>query len=183
MSLAAAMHLMPSWPTGWRCASIRRTRGRAPGSCRQPQSSHRSNIPKERSTTRSTTVAEGLAVDPESVRLAALKATIGQAKLEREIVLSNYPTYRAAGLELQRAYKQLDATNALLLRNLRRFGNTLDANELVAAIKRSYELQLELAQEHEPADPLPPAGHFGRAGSASSRRPSAPARCCRYPES
>ncbi|MFZ0033049.1 MAG: hypothetical protein WAK84_14390 [Candidatus Cybelea sp.] len=93
-----------------------------------------------------TTVAEGLAVDPESVRLAALKATIGQAKLEREIVISNYPTYRAAGLELQRAFKQLDATNALLLRNLRRFGNTLDASELVAAIKRSYELQLEVAR-------------------------------------
>jgi lipopolysaccharide biosynthesis regulator YciM len=93
-----------------------------------------------------TTVDEGLAVDPESVRLAAIKATIGQAKLEREIVISNYPTYRAAGLELARAYKQLDATNALLLRNLRRFGNTLDANELAAAIKRSYELQLELAR-------------------------------------
>jgi tetratricopeptide (TPR) repeat protein len=93
-----------------------------------------------------TTVDQGLAVDPESVRLAALKATIGQAKLEREIVISNYPTYRAAGLELQRAYKQLDATNALLLRNLKRFGNTLDANELVAAIKRSYELQLEIAR-------------------------------------
>lgn len=80
------------------------------------------------------------------MRLAALKATIGQAKLEREIVISNYPTYRAAGLELQRAFKQLDATNALLLRNLRRFGNTLDASELVAAIKRSYELQLEVAR-------------------------------------
>jgi tetratricopeptide (TPR) repeat protein len=48
-------------------------------------------------------VDEGLDVDPQSARLAALKATLGQAKLQREIVLSNYPTYRAVGAELQRA--------------------------------------------------------------------------------
>ena len=55
------------------------------------------------------TVDDGLAVDSQSVRLAALKATIEQAKLQREIVLSNYPTYRATGLEIQRAYQQLNA--------------------------------------------------------------------------
>jgi tetratricopeptide (TPR) repeat protein len=92
------------------------------------------------------TVDEGLTIDPQSVRLAALKATIDQAKLQREIVLSNYPTYRAAGLEIQRAYQQLNATNALLLRNLKRFGYTFDTNDLTSAIKRSYELQLELAK-------------------------------------
>lgn len=91
-------------------------------------------------------VDEGLAVDSQSVRLAALKATIDQAKLQREIVLSNYPTYRAAALEIQRAYQQLNATNALLLRNLRRFGYTFDASELTAAIKRSYELELDVAK-------------------------------------
>ena len=88
----------------------------------------------------------GLAVDPQSVRLAALKATIDQAKLQREIVLSNYPTYRAAVLEIQRAYQQLNVTNALLLRNLRRFGYTFDTDELTNAIKRSYELQLDVAK-------------------------------------
>jgi tetratricopeptide (TPR) repeat protein len=92
------------------------------------------------------TVNQGLAIDPQSVRLAALKATIEQAKLQREIVLSNYPTYRAAGLEIQRAYQQLNATNALLLRNLKHFSYTFDTNQLTAAIKRSYEMQLELAR-------------------------------------
>ena len=61
-------------------------------------------------------------------------------------MLSNYPTYRAAGLEIQRAYQQLNATNALLLRNLKHFGYTFDTNQLTAAIKRSYELQLELSR-------------------------------------
>ncbi len=93
------------------------------------------------------TVDAGLAVDPQSVRLAALKGTLDQAKLQREIVLSNYPTYRAAVLELQRAYQQLNVTNALLLRSLRRFGYTFDTEELTNAIKRSYELQLDVAKD------------------------------------
>ena len=92
------------------------------------------------------TVDEGLAVDPQSVRLIALKGTVEQAKLQREIVFSNYPTYRTAGLEIARAYQQLNVTDALLLRNLKRFGYTFDTNQLTAAIKRSYELQLELAR-------------------------------------
>ena len=92
------------------------------------------------------TVNSGLAVDPQSAVLAALKARIEQAKLQREIVVTNYPTYRATGLELQRAYQQLNAVNALLLRSLRRFGYTFDSEDLTAAIKRSYELQLELSK-------------------------------------
>ncbi len=92
------------------------------------------------------TVDEGLAVDPQSVRLAALKETIDQTKLQREIVLSNYPTYRAAGVEIEHAYQRLNATNALLLRDLRRFGYTFDGSDLTSAIKRSYEMQLELSK-------------------------------------
>jgi hypothetical protein len=92
------------------------------------------------------TVDGGLAVDPQSATLAALKQTIDQAKLKREIVVSNYPTFRAGGVELQRAYQQLNATNALLLRDLKRFGYTFDADDLTSAIKRSYELQLDVAK-------------------------------------
>lgn len=89
------------------------------------------------------TVERGLALDPQSATLAALKTTIDQAKLKREIVISNYPTYRTTGVELQHAYQQLDAANALLLRDLRRFGYTFDTEDLTSAIKRSYALQLE----------------------------------------
>jgi tetratricopeptide (TPR) repeat protein len=92
------------------------------------------------------TVDDGLAVDPQSAALAAIKATIEEAKLKREIVISNYPTYHAAGVEIQHAYQQVDAANALLLRDLRRFGYTFDTDDLTAAIKRSYELELELAK-------------------------------------
>ncbi len=92
------------------------------------------------------TVDGGLAVDPQSAPLAALKQAIDQAKLKREIVVSNYPTYHAAGVEIQRAYQQVNVANALLLRDLKRFGYTFDADDLTAAVKRSYELELELAK-------------------------------------
>jgi tetratricopeptide (TPR) repeat protein len=89
------------------------------------------------------TINDGLAVDPESVRLAALKRDIDQARLKREIVISNYPSYREAGVSLARSYEQLNVTNKLLLRSLKRFSYTFDANDLTDAIKRSYELQLD----------------------------------------
>jgi hypothetical protein len=92
------------------------------------------------------TVNGGLAVDPQSATLLALKGTIDQARLKREIVVSNYPTYRAAGAEIQHAYQQLDVANVLLLRDLKRFGYTFDADNLTSAIKRSYVLELELSK-------------------------------------
>jgi tetratricopeptide (TPR) repeat protein len=92
------------------------------------------------------TIDDGLAVDTASVRLEALKRTIDQARLKREIVISNYPSYREAGVALARSYEQLNVTNKLLLRSLRRFSYTFDANDLTDAIKRSYELQLETAK-------------------------------------
>lgn len=92
------------------------------------------------------TIAHGLAVDPQSVRLAGLKTTIEQARLKREIVISNYPTYRESGLAIEKAYVQLDSINKLLLHSLHRFGYTFDANDLTDAIKQSYELQLEVAK-------------------------------------
>jgi len=92
------------------------------------------------------TVNSGLAFDTQSAPLAALKVTIEQAKLKREIVISNYPTYRMAASEMQHAYQQLNVANALLLRDLRRFGYTFDTDDLSAAIKRSYALQLEIAK-------------------------------------
>ena len=92
------------------------------------------------------TIKDGLAIDPESVRLAALERTIEQARLKREIVISNYPSYHEAGLALQRAYQQLNVTNRQLLASLKRFGYTFDANDLTTAMKRSYELQLDIAR-------------------------------------
>ena len=92
------------------------------------------------------TIHQGLKVDPSSVRLAALETIINQAKLKREIVISNYPSYHDAGVQLERAYAQLEAENKLLLKSLTRFGYTFDGEDLTDAIKRSYELQIDLSK-------------------------------------
>lgn len=92
------------------------------------------------------TLEEGLKVDPASVRLAGLKSTLDDAKLKREIVISNYPTYKEAGVAIQKAYEQLDATNKTILANLKRFSYTYDTADLTTAIKRSYSLELDVAR-------------------------------------
>ena len=91
-------------------------------------------------------INEGLKIDPSSVRLAALKTSIARAKLKREIVISNYPTYKDKGVQIRHAYAQLDLANKSILASLLRFSYTYDANQLTTAIKQSYELQLDVAK-------------------------------------
>jgi tetratricopeptide (TPR) repeat protein len=84
--------------------------------------------------------------DPTSVRLQALRSQIDDARLKREIVLSNYPTYRAAGADLQAAYTALRAQNTLIVHSLHRFAYTYDTQDLTRAIEDSYELQRDIVK-------------------------------------
>lgn len=92
------------------------------------------------------TIAEGLKADPSSVRLSALRAEVEDAKLKREIVISNYPTYKAAGTQITAAYESLNASNKSILKSLKQFSYTYDADDLTAAIKHSYELEMDVAR-------------------------------------
>jgi tetratricopeptide (TPR) repeat protein len=91
-------------------------------------------------------IADGVKYDPSSVRLEALKGQIEDAKLKREIVISNFPTYRDAGVSLQRAYTHLSVADKEILVNLKRFSYTYDTDDLTVAIKNSYDLELEVAR-------------------------------------
>lgn len=93
------------------------------------------------------TIGAALRIDPASVRLQALKTLIDNAKLKQEIVESNYPAYQHAGLLIRESYARLDEANTLLIRSLRRFQYTYDVADLTAAIRQSYELELELARD------------------------------------
>ncbi len=84
--------------------------------------------------------------DPASVRLQALRSQIGDARLKREIVVSNYPTYRVSGVQIQAAYNGLRAQNTLIVHSLHRFAYTYDTQDLTRAIEDSYELQREIAK-------------------------------------
>jgi len=84
--------------------------------------------------------------DPQSVRLIALHAAIENAKLKREIVIGNYPTYQLAGRQLQKAYLELNDANKVILKDLKRFDYTYDTQDLTKAIKASYDLQQDVAR-------------------------------------
>ncbi|MDP9112018.1 MAG: tetratricopeptide repeat protein [Candidatus Eremiobacteraeota bacterium] len=84
--------------------------------------------------------------DPTSVRIQAIRSAIEQAKLKREIVISNYPTYGAAAEELQKGYAALTDQNKLILKSLKRFNYTFDTNDLTSAIQQSYEYQLDVSK-------------------------------------
>lgn len=92
------------------------------------------------------TISDGLKIDPSSVRLSALKSAIDAAKLKREIVISNYPTYRNAGAQITAAYTALSASNKSILAALNRFSYTYDTNDLTDAIKKSYALEIDVAR-------------------------------------
>jgi hypothetical protein len=80
------------------------------------------------------------------VRLAELRTEIEQARVSREIVLSNYPTYRETGLALRRSYAQLHLQSNAIVGTLQRFDYTFDANELTKAIAASNQLGAEVGR-------------------------------------
>lgn len=84
--------------------------------------------------------------DPQSVRLQALRAQIQQARIDREIVSSNYPTYEGAGLQLQDAYGTLNVQTKAIVRHLKRFSYTYDTQDLTRAIQQSFVLQADVAK-------------------------------------
>lgn len=90
------------------------------------------------------TVAE--LYDPESVRLAELKNLVEQARVKREIVLSNYPTYKDTGVQLRREYAQLRKDSGAIVAALQRFDYSYDGTELDRAIRQSNQLGGEVAK-------------------------------------
>ena len=84
--------------------------------------------------------------DPQSVRLQALRSQIEDARLKRQIVISNYPTYEKVGLQIQDGFATLNEQNRAILKSLKRFNYTYDTQDLSRAIRDSYELQLDVAK-------------------------------------
>lgn len=92
------------------------------------------------------TLNDAMKYDPQNVRLQALRSQLEDARLKREIVISNYPTYEGAGLQIQTAYAVLNEQTKAILASLKRFNYTYDAEDLTKAIRDSYEMQLDVAK-------------------------------------
>jgi tetratricopeptide (TPR) repeat protein len=82
--------------------------------------------------------------DPQSVRVAQLKAAIEEAQLKEAIVISNYPTYRETGLQLRREFAALRKLDSAIVEALQRFDYTSDSNELADAIRQATTLTEEV---------------------------------------
>ena len=83
---------------------------------------------------------------PGDERVASLRADIEQAQIKREIVISNYPSFRVTGTVLRRGYTNLKAQQAEIEKALKRFDYTYDTTNLTQAIRLSYALDEEVAR-------------------------------------
>ena len=84
--------------------------------------------------------------DPENVRLAEVRSSVEQARVKREIVLSNYPTYGEQGLALRRSYAQLHKQSSAIVATLQRFDYSYDSSELARAIVQSKRLASDVSR-------------------------------------
>ncbi len=84
--------------------------------------------------------------DPTSARVIQLRADIERARIKRDIVLSNYPTYKETARQLRRSYESLKVVDARIVAALKRFDYTYDPQELDRAIVLSYDLAAEMSR-------------------------------------
>jgi len=91
-------------------------------------------------------LASAAKYDPQSVRVQALRSQIEQAKLKREIVISNYPLYAETGTQIRHSYLGLKSINARIIATLQRFNYNYDTGELSRAIRDSYALNSEVVK-------------------------------------
>jgi len=83
---------------------------------------------------------------PGNDRVQSLRSEIEQAEIKRDIVVSNYPSYKVTGASIRRGFTQLKTLNSEILLSLRRFDYTYDTADLSAAIRQSYLLNEEVAR-------------------------------------
>jgi tetratricopeptide (TPR) repeat protein len=121
------------------------------------------------------TINEALRYDPQNVRLQALRATLEDARLKREIVIANYPTYQAAGMQIQTSYSGLNQQSKAILGALKRFNYTYDTEALTRAIQDSYELQLDVAKNTNRLIAYRQLVESGVPGTEQSAQTTAPA--------
>ncbi|MGH7661895.1 MAG: hypothetical protein ACRENA_13395 [Vulcanimicrobiaceae bacterium] len=83
-------------------------------------------------------------IDPKDPSVIDLRQQLSEARLKREIVISNYPSYRTAGQDIIRSYTQLNTLNTSIVNSLKRFQYSYDTVDLSRAIDMSYELNQDV---------------------------------------
>jgi len=91
-------------------------------------------------------LAQAAKIDPQNPSVVDLREQLDQARLKREIVLSNYPTYKAAGQEIIASFSKLRTLDQTIITSLKRFNYTFDTIDLNKAIEGSYELGADVTR-------------------------------------
>lgn len=88
-------------------------------------------------------IAEALRYAPSDAATLALASEIDQAKIRREIVMANYPTYGSITSALKPVFKEIVASNTEVERQVKLFSSDFDTSHLTRAIIESYNLEDE----------------------------------------
>ncbi|MBV9278268.1 MAG: tetratricopeptide repeat protein [Candidatus Eremiobacteraeota bacterium] len=92
------------------------------------------------------TLTSAAKYDPQNVRLQELRSEVEAAKIKREIIVSNYPSFKETGSQITHSYLALKLMNQKVIASLNKFNYNFNVTELTNAIRQSYELNLEVAR-------------------------------------
>ncbi len=80
----------------------------------------------------------------EEFIIALPNSDIEQAKIRREIVISNYPLYGSINAAFKPTFKQIQASNIEIEKQVKAFSSDFDTAHLTKAIIQSYDLEDEV---------------------------------------
>jgi tetratricopeptide (TPR) repeat protein len=83
---------------------------------------------------------------PDDPRITALRSQIEQAQIKRDIVVSNFPSYKETTMSIRRSYTGAKRTTEEIGTSIARFEYTYDTTDLTKAIRQSYELSAEITR-------------------------------------
>ncbi|HEY1727830.1 MAG TPA: tetratricopeptide repeat protein [Candidatus Baltobacteraceae bacterium] len=85
-------------------------------------------------------------ISPTNPAVVDLRQQLSQARLKRDIVISNYPAYKAAGQDLIRSFTGLKTLDGSIVASLKRFQYSYDTIDITRAIENSSELASEVTR-------------------------------------
>lgn len=119
-------------------------------------------------------IAQSLRYAPDDAAALALANEIDQAKIRREIVISNYPLYGSITTALSPAFKQVAASSKEISKQVKAFSSDFDTAHLTKAIVESYDLEDEVHRMSLRLITYRGYVTSGQAKAAAASQPSAP---------
>jgi len=84
---------------------------------------------------------------PDDGRITALRSQIEQAEIKRDIVVSNFPSFKETSTNIRRSFAAIKRSTEEIGSSIARFEYTYDTSDLTKAIRQSYELNTELTRD------------------------------------